>query len=99
VSGITLTCHAAQRVALMGLTPREIDRAWRDPEVTYPGRPTKRGTTRIALRDGLAVVGSSDGTVITVLWRNAEGRDVTGRPLPSAHAPDEPCCSNERICR
>lgn len=71
---VTISYHATLRIAEMGLTPGEVLRALAEPDFTYPS-PKRYGDGRmVAVRDRLAVVFSTDGNVITVLWHRREGR-------------------------
>lgn len=64
------TDHARQRCVEMGLTTKQVKRAFRTASVDYPG-PAVHGPNRIKVGDGIAIAYDTvDGipTVLTVLW-------------------------------
>lgn len=72
----TMSPHARERIAEMGLHKRDVRKAIRDAVTSYPGRPSRDGhSTRVYIANGLAVVTREDKPwVITVLWDGKEGR-------------------------
>lgn len=75
VNNITVSFHAVNRMRQMGLRWGEVATAIAEPELEYPGKPSRDGRpTRIAVRGHLAVVRSLDGVIVTVLWHRADAR-------------------------
>lgn len=67
--------HAQKQIAERDVTHQEIEAVVRTPEVTYRGKPSKEGPSRVYQRGDLAVATApvADGVlVITVLWRHEE---------------------------
>jgi hypothetical protein len=74
----SLTPHARNRAAQMGVPTKQVKRAIQFPDCTYPARD---GRT-ISVAGALAVV-HAHGVVITVLWNAKEDRDCVPIDLPS----------------
>lgn len=68
------TDHARQRCAEMGLTTKQVKRAFRAATTDYPG-PAVHGPNRVRVAHGLAIAYSLDRghpVILTVLWDGIE---------------------------
>ena len=69
--------HASPPAAEMGLDAEEVRHVLESPEVCYPGSTRHPGGRYVAVGGRLAVVYVPvTGTVVTILWRGAEGRSA-----------------------
>lgn len=76
---IRISWHAQRRMEQMGLDEGAITSVIADPEIVQPnavGHPTGRQY----VGGGIVVAVAVDGTVMTVLWRGADGRAPDGGP-------------------
>lgn len=71
--------HALSRIAEMGLTTDDVLAVLMDPETIMPNTPGHPRGHRFVGR-GIVVAVADDGTIMTVLWDGAEGRDDDGQP-------------------
>ena len=69
-----LTGHALARCSEMGLNNADIVETIRNPELTYPSAPRYGPGRMVSAKGSLAVVHTTTGTVITVLWHGASSR-------------------------
>lgn len=67
----TLTPHARERCAEMGVVTKRAKRIAADPDTTY-GNPDERGVVATREDDPEIAVVVRRGRIITVLWRTQE---------------------------